>query len=124
MRRSLVLVSVAGALVSAGLLLLKPTGSVAEPNKPDREGTVATRSGSATPLPIGQVVLYSSGVGYFQREGTVAGNSRVDLVFPVQDVKDLLQSLVVRDLDGGNVSTIAYDSNAPVERTLQSFAIN
>src|SRR5262249_49176380 len=32
-------------------------------------------------LPIGQVVLYSSGVGYFQREGSVEGNARVDLSF-------------------------------------------
>src|SRR5690242_11003587 len=37
-------------------------------------------------LPIGQVVLFSSGVGYFQREGTVEGTARVDLSFPVQDV--------------------------------------
>jgi hypothetical protein len=70
------------------------------------------------------VVLFSSGVGYFQREGTVEGNTRVDLSFPVQDINDLLKSMVVRDLDGGVISTVSYDSNAPVERTLKSFAIN
>jgi len=32
--------------------------------------------------------------------------------------------LIVRDLDGGVVSTVSYDSNAPVEKTLKSFAIN
>src|SRR4051812_47697407 len=37
----------------------------------------------AAQLPIGQVVLFSSGVGYFQREGSVEGDSRVDLSFPV-----------------------------------------
>jgi hypothetical protein len=32
--------------------------------------------------------------------------------------------MVVRDLDGGHVSTVSYDSNAPIERTLKSFAVN
>src|SRR5579872_6515312 len=75
-------------------------------------------------LPIGQVVLFSSGVGYFQREGTVEGTTRVDLSFPVTDINDLLKSMVLRDLDGGHTSTVSYDSSAPVERTLKSFAIN
>src|SRR5207253_379420 len=67
--------------------------------------------------------LFSSGVGYFQREGAVEGNTRVDLAFPVQDVNDLLKSMVVRDVDGGVISTVSYDSNAPVEKTLKSYAI-
>ena len=73
---------------------------------------------------IGQVVLFSSGVGYFQREGTVDGDARVDLSFDVRDINDLIKSMVVRDLDGGQVAAVSYDSNAPVERTLQSFAID
>ena len=78
---------------------------------------------SAAPqLPVAQAVLFSSGVGYFQREGVVDGSARVDLTFPVRDVNDLLKSMVVRDLDGGVVTTVSYDSNAPVEKTLKSFA--
>jgi hypothetical protein len=75
-------------------------------------------------LPIGQVVLFSSGVGYFQREGTVEGNARVDLSFPVSDINDLIKSMVLRDLDGGHVAAVSYESNAPLERTLKSFAVN
>ena len=75
-------------------------------------------------LPIGQVVLFSSGVGYFQREGQIDGDARVDLSFPVSDINDLIKSMVLRDLDGGHVSAVSYDSNAPVEKTLQSFAVN
>jgi hypothetical protein len=70
------------------------------------------------------VVLFSSGVGYFQREGTVTGNARVDLSFPVADINDLIKSMVLRDLDGGHVSAVSYDSNAPVEKTLKSFAVD
>ena len=89
-----------------------------EPGKLDEQKSVKSQ------LPIGQVVLFSSGVGYFQREGSVEGNARVDLSFPVTDINDLLKSMVLRDLDGGHISTVSYDSNAPVERTLKSFAIN
>jgi hypothetical protein len=32
--------------------------------------------------------------------------------------------MVLRDLNGGHVSAVSYDSQAPVERTLKSFAIN
>src|SRR5262249_10375916 len=75
-------------------------------------------------LPIAQVVLFSSGVGYFQREGTVEGSQRIDLSFPVADINDLIKSMTLRDLDGGHVSAVRYDGNVPVQRTLQSFAVN
>src|SRR6185436_9319846 len=46
------------------------------------------------------------------------------LSFPVQDINDLLKSMVVQDLGNGHVSAVSYDSQAPVEKTLRSFAIN
>jgi hypothetical protein len=90
-------------------LQIAPLGQAAEPR---------------SQLPIAQVVLFSSGVGYFQREGVVEGDARVDLSFDVRDINDLIKSMVLRDLDGGHVAAVSYDSNAPVERTLKSFAIN
>ena len=79
---------------------------------------------STTALPVSRVVLFNSGVGYFSREGTVTGDARVDLTFLERDVNDLLKSMTLQDLDGGRVSTVAYDSREPIERTLSSFAIN
>ncbi len=120
MRRFYVLAGVASLAVCTALLLFR--SGVAQTNKePGKDDQPSAR---IVQLPIGQVVLFSSGVGYFQREGKVEGNARVDLSFPVADINDLLKSMVVRDLDGGHVSTVSYDSNAPVERTLKSFAIN
>src|SRR5665213_1647347 len=78
----------------------------------------------AAQLPLGRVMLYSSGVGFFQREGSVEGDARVDLSFPVSDINDLIKSMLLRDLDGGHVSAVSYDSNAPLDRTLKSFAID
>src|SRR5215203_2713951 len=75
-------------------------------------------------LPVSRVLLFSSGVGHFLREGTVSGDARVDLSFPVADVNDLIKSVVVRDLDDGHISAVSYDSSAPIDRTLKSFAVN
>jgi hypothetical protein len=83
----------------------------------------APRPGSAE-LPIARIVLFSSGVGYFQREGQVDGNARIDLQFHTHDINDLLKSLVLQDTGGGQISTVNYDNRDPVEKTLKSFAID
>ena len=48
----------------------------------------------------------------------VQGCTLTPLSFDVRDINDLIKSMVVRDLDGGHVAAVSYDSNAPVERTL------
>jgi hypothetical protein len=74
-------------------------------------------------LPIKQVVLFNSGVGYFQREGEVDGNSRIQLSFPVGDINDLLKSLVLQD-PKGQIGTVNYDSSDPIDKILRSFALD
>ncbi len=75
------------------------------------------------PLPISQVVLFNSGVGYFHRTGMVEGDARVDLQFQSTDINDLIKSLVIEDTRG-KVLPLRYDSQEPIEKTLRSFAIN
>ncbi|MFO0877224.1 MAG: DUF4139 domain-containing protein, partial [Gemmataceae bacterium] len=79
----------AGLLFAPNWLRARPAG------KADAPDEAPTRP---TTLPLGQVVLFSSGVGYYQREGSVEGDARVDLSFPASDVNDLLKSMVLRDL--------------------------
>ena len=123
MRRTLWLVPVGAVALAIAVFALKPALSPADPGKADPpRGQDA--AGPAPALPIAQAILYSSGVGYFQREGTVEGNTRIDLTFPVQDVNDLLKSMVLQDMNGGVISAVSYDSQAPIEKTLQSFAVN
>jgi hypothetical protein len=119
MRRAYLAAGAVAALSAAALLILQP-GHTSARNEVKESG----KSPSAALLPMSQVVLFSSGVGYFQREGSVEGEQRVDLSFPTQDVNDLIKSLTLRDLDGGRIDAVSYDSNVPVERTLQSFAVN
>ena len=69
-------------------------------------------------------MLFNSGVGYFEHDGKVTDNAKVDLKFKVKDINDLLKSMVVQDFDGGHVSTVGYGSNDPLDKRLSSFAIN
>ncbi len=131
MRRAMLLAAGTGLAAVAGLTvyLAKTPADPPKSNYPIAHAApapdaAAAPSETSVQLPIGQVVLFSSGVGYFQREGQVEGDARVDLSFPTQDINDLLKSMVLRDLDGGHIAAVSYDSNAPVEKTLQSFAVN
>jgi hypothetical protein len=128
MNRTWLVASLTGgaALIAAVCAFIGwPSKSPAGPSKPTLQSAVAAApSETSVQLPIGQVVLFSSGVGYFQREGQIDGDARVDLSFPTQDINDLIKSMILRDLDGGHISAVSYDSNAPVEKTLQSFAVN
>ena len=75
-------------------------------------------------FPLSKIVLYSSGVGYFQLDGTVNNRTQLDLRFNVSQINDMLKSLVVQDFGGGKVSTVTYGSRDPVTKTLGSFGIN
>src|SRR4051812_19595137 len=80
--------------------------------------------GEPTDVPVRAVVLYSSGVGYFEHYGVVRGNAASELRFKSAQINDILKSLVLQDLDGGKISTITYPSQDPVEKTLRSFQVN
>jgi hypothetical protein len=121
MRRTLWAAPLVGAAALGAFLVLRPSPSPAGPGQTDPP---AGQAAPAAQLPVAQAILYSSGVGYFQREGQVEGSGRIDLTFPAQDVNDLLKSLVLQDLGGGAITAVSYDSQAPVEKTLRSFAVN
>jgi len=126
MSRRILLSSLAGVV---GLMTVGAFGiaalSSAEPGKSDPSPAVAVAaSRSTTQLPITGCALFSSGVGYFQREGEIDGTMRVDLTFPVQDINDLLKSMVLQDLGGGHIDAVSYESHDPIDKTLKSFAID
>ncbi len=75
-------------------------------------------------LPLSKISLYSSGVGYFQHDGTVTGRTHLNLRLDTNQINDMLKSLVVQDFGGGHVSTVTYGSRDPVTKTLGSFGIN
>jgi hypothetical protein len=90
----------------------------------EASGAQPEAAGAGGALPLSEVILYTSGVGYFARDGQVEGNTQVELRFKTEDINDLLKSLVVQDQGGGSVSTVTYGSRDPIDKTLKSFGID
>ena len=102
------------AFVGIGFLMAPPLA---------QQHVLAAASAPAV-LPVSKIVLYASGVGYFQRDGHVESNQNLSLRFKIRDINDLLKSLVVQDFDGGQVAAVTYDSREPITTALKSFAID
>ena len=75
-------------------------------------------------LPIKRIVMYTSGVGFFERSGKVNDDATIELRFGSRDINDLLKSLVLEDLDGGQVTTVSYNARNPVNQSLKTFSID
>lgn len=75
-------------------------------------------------MPVSMVALFSSGVGYFEHTGVVKGDASTELHFKAEQINDILKSLVLEDLDGGQVGPIVYPSIDPLSKTLQSFQVD
>jgi len=82
-------------------------------NQPAARQTRETRPSAGQSLPLRRVTLYSNGVAYFERRGTVTGRAEIDLSFKQSQVDDVLKSLVVLDLGRGRVGAVSYNSSAP-----------
>ena len=87
-------------------------------------GVVRAEEAKPGNLPLTRVVLFSSGVGFFEHSGRVHDNANVELKFSADEINDLLKSMVVQDFDGGQVSTVTYGSKDPITKTLKSFSID
>ncbi len=72
------------------------------------------KTDAASDVPLQRVVMFNSGVGFFDRQGTVQGDAQIELKFSVDDINDLLKSMVVQDLGGGHISAVTYGSKEPI----------
>jgi len=75
-------------------------------------------------VPVTKVTAFSSGVAYFEHNGNVSGNAEVVLKFKTDQINDLLKSLIVLDLGGGEVAGVNYASRDPLTRALKSFGVD
>lgn len=74
-------------------------------------------------LPLQRVVLFKHGVGHFEREGQISGDTALDLYFRAAEMNDVLKSLTVLDLDDGLITSISYESTLSVAEQLRDIAI-
>src|SRR6201987_2911091 len=73
--------------------------------------------------PVGRVVLYKNGVGYFEHLGRVSGSQDVHIDFTSAQLNDVLKSLTVLDLSGGRITGVDYNSEAPLARRLATLRL-
>ncbi len=104
--------------------------SLQQPTPPGQSSqpiaSVAGKNAGATSvdaMPIRKITLYRSGVGAFIRQGSITGDSKVQLKFDVSQINDVLKSLQVLDRSGGRVDSVTYGSKDPLSRRLASFAL-
>lgn len=74
-------------------------------------------------LPVREMVLYKHGVGFFVREGAVAGEN-ASLTFRQDEINDVLKSLAVFDRSGGQVLGIHYQTPMDRENRLANSSIH
>lgn len=60
-------------------------------------------------LPVREIVLYKSGIGFFVRAGQHTDDA-ITLTFRADEINDVLKSLAVFDQAGGQVVSIGYDT--------------
>ena len=77
----------------------------------------------STALRVTRVILYKTGVGYFEHLGTITGNQSIAVQFTADQLDDVLKSLTAVDLGEGRVTGISYDSPTPVARRLQALKV-
>ena len=86
---------------TARVLSQTPASTRGAQDAPEEFGRGNNRGATAAAgqtLPIRRVILYSNGVAYIERRGTVSGRAEVNLSFKQSQVDDVLKSMIVLDL--------------------------
>jgi hypothetical protein len=110
------------AALSSAALSLAQNKSV--PLKPlPAAATAAASSDASARLPVKRVVLYKNGVGYFEHTARVHGTQDLSIDFTTAQLNDVLKSLTAVDLGEGRVSSVRYNSIAPLDERLRSLRL-
>src|SRR5262245_61303730 len=80
-------------------------------------------SASVQVLPVKRVILYKTGVGYFEHLGNVVDRQDVGITFTTAQLNDVLKSLTAIDLGKGRVASINYNSVAPLDHRIGSLRL-
>ncbi len=69
-------------------------------------------------LPLKRVMLFTGGVGYFEHAALIDGNAELDLVVRLDQVDDVLKSIVIYD-DKGGVGAISLPGREPLKQAFR-----
>jgi hypothetical protein len=118
---ALLVISLSGNLFAQS----KSSQTTPHQTKPQQPPTAAPASStdSASRLPVKRVVLYKNGVGYFEHTARVHGTQDLSIDFTTAQLNDVLKSLTAVDLGDGRVSSVRYNSIAPLDERLKSLRL-
>jgi hypothetical protein len=95
-----------------------------DPPKPQPSPSAASAPAeTSSRLPVKRVVLYKNGVGYFEHATRVHGTQDLSIDFTTAQLNDVLKSLTAVDLGEGRVSSVRYNSIAPLDERLKSLRL-
>jgi hypothetical protein len=121
------------ALVVATVVIPMVASAQSEANSTDKQPAKVAGAATANPavqaepssqespaakLPVRRVILYKTGVGYFEHLGQVRGDQQVRIDFTSSQLNDVLQSVTVLDLNGGRIAGVNYNSSASLSQRL------
>ncbi|MDR1985500.1 MAG: DUF4139 domain-containing protein [Treponema sp.] len=98
------------------------SGTASQPRFPVPTGSEEAAMVSQNTLPLRRLTLFSSGLGFFEHQGPVAGSAVITLPFKAVEVNDVLKSLVIGD--PASSPTVVYPSEQTLARTLKSLSID
>jgi hypothetical protein len=113
-----------GAIVLTAAIAGVTSFGISQTPSAGEPATSRPADAAATDIPVKAVVLFSSGVGYFEHYGIVNGDGSAELQFKTTQINDILKSLLLQDVDGGKVTAVTYASQDPIDKTLKSFAVD
>jgi Carboxypeptidase regulatory-like domain len=90
---------------------------------PSQSAVPSSPVDSSSRLPVKRVVLYKNGVGYFEHTARVHGTQDLSIDFTTAQLNDVLKSLTAVDLGEGKVSSVRYNSIAPLGERLRSLRL-
>jgi Carboxypeptidase regulatory-like domain len=118
-RRTLVLLLLL-LFVLHGVAQKKPASARSVPATPP---AVEKTTDSAARLPVRRVVLYKNGIGYFEHTARVRGTQDLRIDFTTGQLNDVLKSLTAVDTGDGRISSVRYNSTAPLGERLKSLRL-
>jgi hypothetical protein len=117
--------------IICGTVCLRALAQQVPTRVPAATKPASTTSATSTPLntklqklPLRRVVLYKSGVGYFEHDGQVRGNEDIDIDLTSSQLDDVLKSLTALDLSGGRITGASYNSQDSASRQLDSLPVS
>ena len=93
------------------------------PSPASRPPSLEALKDSSSRLPVKRVVLYKTGIGYFEHSARVHGTQDLSVDFTTAQLNDVLKSVTAVDLGDGHVSSVRYNSIAPLDERLKSLRL-